>query len=130
MIQPNSENVIIANSKLWKINCCHLYYLKTHIKTTFGLFVVDILGIDAYLSCGAALTCIEVIDAIEAVEAIDAVEAIEAVNTIEAIVGVEAVAVNVAVAGVEVIMHSNLEDVLVKNFCPNKSDNKFMKYCQ
>ena len=81
-----------------------MYYLKTHIKTTFGLFVVDILGIDAYLSCGAALTCIEVIDAIEAVEAIDAVEAIEAVNTIEAIVGVEAFAVNVAVAGVEAIM--------------------------
>ena len=26
--------------------------------------------------------------------------------------------------------HSNLEDVLVKIFCPNKSDNIFMKYCQ
>ena len=26
--------------------------------------------------------------------------------------------------------HSNLEYVLVKNFCPNKSDNKFMNYRQ
>ena len=30
----------------------------------------------------------------------------------------------------EPIIHSNLEYVLVKNFCPNKSDNKFMNYRQ
>ena len=42
-----------------------------------------------------------------------------------------AYAARVSACGPEIsTTHSNLEDVLVKNFCPNKSDNKFMKYCQ